>query len=104
MTSTTLFDQPLLIFVFDILVAGPDCHLCLANYQIRNRLGCSNISPLHATVFYDEWSRHFELLNYSEFGSFVDAIPFKNDAIEKEVYQCKVRSAYESCQLLLAIY
>ena len=77
--------------MLNIPIVGPDCHLCLTNYQISSRMRCPNISALHATLFYDEWSRHFELLNYSEFGSCVDAIPFKNDSFEKAVYQCEVR-------------
>ncbi|VDM15889.1 unnamed protein product [Hydatigera taeniaeformis] len=72
-----------------VIGSAPDCHLCLANYQFSNKVQCPNVSPLHAIVFYDEWSRHFELLNYSEFGSHVDSIPFKNDIDEKAAYRCE---------------
>ncbi|KAL5112036.1 PHD finger protein 12 [Taenia crassiceps] len=72
-----------------VIGSAPDCHLCLSNYQFSNKVQCPNVSPLHATIFYDEWSRHFELLNYSEFGSHVDSIPFKNDIDEKAAYKCE---------------
>ncbi|VDK22183.1 unnamed protein product [Taenia asiatica] len=72
-----------------VIGSAPDCHLCLANYRFSNKVQCPNVSPLHAIIFYDEWSHHFELLNYSEFGSHVDSVPFKNDIDEKAVYRCE---------------
>ncbi|EUB64960.1 PHD finger protein [Echinococcus granulosus] len=72
-----------------VIGSAPDCHLCLANYQSSNKVQCPNVSPLHATIFYDEWSRQFELLNYSEFGSRVDSIPFENDISDKAAYRCE---------------
>ncbi|CDS40316.1 phd finger protein 12 [Echinococcus multilocularis] len=72
-----------------VIGSAPDCHLCLANYQSSDKVQCPNVSPLHATVFYDEWSRQFELLNYSEFGSRVDSIPFENDISDKAAYRCE---------------
>uniref|UniRef100_A0A5K3FN91 PHD-type domain-containing protein n=2 Tax=Mesocestoides corti TaxID=53468 RepID=A0A5K3FN91_MESCO len=73
-----------------VVGTGPDCHLCLSNYQAPDRVRCPNISPLHASIFYDESSRHFELLNYSEFGSRVDSIPYRNDVAEKPAYQLEL--------------
>ncbi|BHF60415.1 PHD finger protein 12 [Sparganum proliferum] len=66
---------------------GPECHICLTNYQTPSRLFCPFVSPVHAAIFYDEWTRHFEMLNYSEFGSRVDSIPFGNEIQDKAVYQ-----------------
>ncbi|VDL97043.1 unnamed protein product [Schistocephalus solidus] len=66
---------------------GPECHICLTNYRTPSRLLCPFVSPVHAAIFYDEWTRHFEMLNYSEFGSRVDSIPFGNEIQDKAVYQ-----------------
>ncbi|VDD83765.1 unnamed protein product [Mesocestoides corti] len=59
-------------------------------WSFGDRVRCPNISPLHASIFYDESSRHFELLNYSEFGSRVDSIPYRNDVAEKPAYQLEL--------------
>lgn len=40
---------------------------------------CNCISELHATIFFDQYSRTFELLNYSEFGSVVDNLIYSGD-------------------------
>ncbi|RTG81435.1 uncharacterized protein DC041_0008750, partial [Schistosoma bovis] len=50
---------------------SPDCHLCLANYNLSllNNQKCSFISQHHATIFYDDWTQHYELINYSEYGT-----------------------------------
>ncbi|KAM7541101.1 hypothetical protein Aperf_G00000032367 [Anoplocephala perfoliata] len=66
---------------------GPDCQLRLSNYYVNSQPPCPKVSSLHAILFYDSYSRQFELLNYSEFGSFVDCIPFKNDNSEKTTNQ-----------------
>lgn len=64
-----------------------DCHLCLGNYRISNpTVVCRFGSVHHATIFYDEWTRHFELINYSEYGSRVDGIIYGNDAQPKSIY------------------
>ncbi|CAH8296466.1 unnamed protein product, partial [Schistosoma turkestanicum] len=49
---------------------SPDCHLCLTNYNLSsiNNQHCSFISSHHATIFYDDWTQHYELINYSEYG------------------------------------
>ncbi|CAH8842777.1 unnamed protein product [Trichobilharzia szidati] len=70
---------------------SPDCHLCLANYSlspvslpIENE--CRFISPHHATIFYDDWTQHYELINYSEYGTRVDGIMYGNDIERKPIY------------------
>ncbi|VDP50003.1 unnamed protein product, partial [Schistosoma margrebowiei] len=66
----------------------PDCHLCLANFNLSslNNQKCSFISPHHATIFYDDWTQHYELINYSEYGTRVDGIIYGNDIDRKLIY------------------
>ncbi|XP_063628671.1 PHD finger protein 12 [Cydia splendana] len=45
---------------------------------------CRYVSRLHATIFYDEVTRHFELINYSEWGSRVDGVLYAMDVSERE--------------------
>jgi hypothetical protein len=49
--------------------------LCLTKYDQK----CEYISNNHACIFFDEYSRQYELLNYSENGTVVDNILFSND-------------------------
>lgn len=67
---------------------SPDCHLCLANYDLSSlhNQKCSFISPHHATIFYDDWTQHYELINYSEYGTRVDGIIYGNDIDRKSIY------------------
>ncbi|CAH8527518.1 unnamed protein product [Schistosoma margrebowiei] len=67
---------------------SPDCHLCLANFNLSslNNQKCSFISPHHATIFYDDWTQHYELINYSEYGTRVDGIIYGNDIDRKLIY------------------
>lgn len=44
---------------------------------------CNFISSKHAVIFYDEMTRHFELLNYSEFGTTVDNVLYSCDFSDK---------------------
>ena len=57
---------------------GADMDLCLANYGF-----CNYVSGKHATVFYDEETHQFELLNYSEHGTIVDNVLYSCDFSEK---------------------
>ncbi|RZC40543.1 PHD finger protein 12 [Asbolus verrucosus] len=41
---------------------------------------CNNISARHAIIFYDEFTKNFELINYSPHGTFVNNVLFSNDA------------------------
>ncbi|ALC49059.1 CG3815 [Drosophila busckii] len=43
---------------------------------------CSRISPQHAIIFYDEFSKSFELINYSEFGTEVNGQLYTCDLTE----------------------
>ncbi|TNN10754.1 PHD finger protein isoform 1 [Schistosoma japonicum] len=66
---------------------SPDCHLCLANYNLSSIPNeCCFISPHHATIFYDDWTQHYELINYSEYGTRVDGIVYGNDVERKTAY------------------
>ncbi len=40
---------------------------------------CNYVSEFHASLFFDQYSRTFELLNYSEFGSVVDNLIYSGD-------------------------
>ncbi|KAL8571389.1 hypothetical protein ACOMHN_046564 [Nucella lapillus] len=44
---------------------------------------CNFISSKHAVIFFDEMTRHFELLNYSEFGTTVDNVLYSCDFSDK---------------------
>ncbi|XP_064547174.1 PHD finger protein 12 isoform X1 [Drosophila montana] len=43
---------------------------------------CSRISPQHAIIFYDEFTKSYELINYSEFGSEVNGQLYTCDLTE----------------------
>ncbi|PIK56960.1 PHD finger protein 12 [Apostichopus japonicus] len=64
-----------------------DADMCLSHYG-----HCNFISAKHASIFYDEASRHFELLNYSEFGTTVDRVTYTGAVIERSVN--KVSSSF----------
>ena len=53
--------------------------LCLTKYDQK----CEFISNRHASIFFDEYSKQYELLNYSENGTVVDNILFSNDTSMK---------------------
>ncbi|XP_064613233.1 LOW QUALITY PROTEIN: PHD finger protein 12-like [Liolophura sinensis] len=57
---------------------GADMDVCLNNFGT-----CQYVSAKHAVVFYDETSKHFELLNYSEHGTTVDNVLYSCDFSEK---------------------
>lgn len=46
------------------------------NLSLESFGSCRFVSGHHATIFYDEMSKHFELLNYSEHGTVVDNIVY----------------------------
>ncbi|GFO43226.1 PHD finger protein 12 [Plakobranchus ocellatus] len=60
------------------LGTGADMDVKLSDYGF-----CNFISGHHATIFYDEMSRHFELLNYSEHGTTVDNVLYSCDFSDK---------------------
>ncbi|CAL7949296.1 unnamed protein product [Xylocopa violacea] len=49
--------------------SGPNCDLILSNYG-----NCSFTSSKHAIIFFDESTKRYELLNYSEYGTVVDNV------------------------------
>uniref|UniRef100_A0A3Q3L784 PHD finger protein 12 n=1 Tax=Mastacembelus armatus TaxID=205130 RepID=A0A3Q3L784_9TELE len=58
--------------------SGADMDVCLTNYG-----HCNYISGKHACIFYDENTKHYELLNYSEHGTTVDNVIYSCDFSEK---------------------
>ncbi|BFZ04666.1 hypothetical protein BsWGS_07705 [Bradybaena similaris] len=60
------------------LGTGADMDVCLNNFG-----HCNFVSGHHATIFYDEMTRHFELLNYSEHGTTVDNVLYSCDFSDK---------------------
>ncbi|CAH0548546.1 unnamed protein product [Brassicogethes aeneus] len=56
-----------------------------ANDVDLERFGhCNFISPKHAVIFYDECTKHYELLNYSTHGTHVNNVQYSNDvAVER---------------------
>ncbi|XP_067123731.1 PHD finger protein 12 [Centruroides vittatus] len=57
---------------------GADMDVCLNNYG-----HCNFVSAKHACIFYDEITKHYELLNYSEHGTTVDNVLYSCDFSEK---------------------
>ncbi|KOX71668.1 PHD finger protein 12 [Melipona quadrifasciata] len=60
--------------------SGPNCDLVLSNYG-----NCSFTSSKHAIIFFDESTKRYELLNYSEYGTVVDNV----------LYSCNYTSVIE---------
>ncbi|KAJ8266381.1 hypothetical protein GJAV_G00129800 [Gymnothorax javanicus] len=58
--------------------SGADMDVCLTNYG-----DCKFVSGKHACIFYDENTKHYELLNYSEHGTMVDNVLYSCDFSEK---------------------
>lgn len=57
---------------------GPDMDLCLQEYG-----HCNFISQKHCSIFYDETSKQYELINYSEHGTYVDNVLYSCDFSDK---------------------
>ncbi|XP_048745110.2 PHD finger protein 12-like [Ostrea edulis] len=57
---------------------GADMDVCLTQFG-----HCNYISPKHAYIFYDETTKHYELLNYSEHGTTVDNVLYSCDFSDK---------------------
>ncbi|KAK3587148.1 hypothetical protein CHS0354_006790 [Potamilus streckersoni] len=60
------------------LGTGADMDVCLTQFGM-----CHFVSSKHAFIFYDETSKHYELLNYSEHGTTVDNVLYSCDFSEK---------------------
>ncbi|XP_059478978.1 PHD finger protein 12 [Neocloeon triangulifer] len=72
---------------------------CLALQQLSIGLGsnvdidlsryghCNFVSSLHALIFYDNSTKEFELMNYSEHGTVIDSIFYCIEESQIEVYQ-----------------
>ncbi|KAL3315253.1 PHD finger protein 12 [Cichlidogyrus casuarinus] len=60
-----------------------DCHLNLDLYSIDEEPKCGRVSAHHATIFFDSYSRTYELINYSEYGTLVDCVKFGIDNLDE---------------------
>nr|XP_054749312.1 PHD finger protein 12-like [Lytechinus pictus] len=58
--------------------SGRDNDVCLRNYG-----HCNFVSSKHACIFYDETTRLYELINYSEYGTNVDNVIYSCDSSDK---------------------
>lgn len=58
--------------------SGSNSHLNLSQFG-----KCRNISPKHATIFYDDATGFFELINYSEHGSQIDGMLYSLKTIKR---------------------
>jgi len=54
--------------------------------NLHNYGHCNYISDKHALIFYDEDSKQFELINYSEFGTLVDKVRYSCDYLTERTY------------------
>ncbi|GFQ87170.1 PHD finger protein 12 [Trichonephila clavata] len=57
---------------------GADMDVCFSNYG-----HCNFLSAKHASIFYDEITKRYELINYSYFGTTVDNVLYSSDVSEK---------------------
>ncbi|XP_067649895.1 PHD finger protein 12-like [Haliotis asinina] len=57
---------------------GADMDVSLSQFG-----NCNFVSAKHACIFYDEMTRHYELLNYSEHGTTVDNVLYSCDFSDK---------------------
>ncbi|KAL0973323.1 hypothetical protein UPYG_G00201940 [Umbra pygmaea] len=88
--------------------AGADMDVCLTDYG-----HCNYVSGKHACIFFDENTKHYELLNYSEHGTTVDNVLYSCDFSDKVspsptgglvskvqgiVRRCKVREREEQAE------
>lgn len=67
---------------------------------------CRNISPKHATIFYDDATGLFELINYSQYGSQVDGMIYTLKVIKRTPtkvtsYCDEEKLIYENLQKIL---
>ncbi|XP_018578687.1 PHD finger protein 12-like, partial [Anoplophora glabripennis] len=44
---------------------------------------CNFIVPKHAVIFYDEYTKHYELINYSPYGTYVNNVLYSNNVSAK---------------------
>ena len=54
---------------------------------------CNYVSAKHATIFYDQFSRVYELINYSQHGTIVDNIVYALDSAGHKTDVSKAKAA-----------
>ncbi|XP_052752130.1 PHD finger protein 12 [Galleria mellonella] len=69
-----------------VLWVGTDssCDVRLEQPPHLSRRRCRGLSPRHALIFMDEVTQHFELINYSEWGTRVNGVLYTCDATHSE--------------------
>lgn len=79
---------------------------CGAAVQVDlSRMGyqCNYVSAKHATIFYDQYSRVYELINYSEHGTIVDNIVYALDSAAHKTDLSKSKAAkFANCTKMSA--
>ncbi|CAL1260887.1 unnamed protein product [Larinioides sclopetarius] len=58
---------------------GADNDVCFSNYG-----HCNYLSAKHASIFYDEITKRYELINYSYYGTIVDNVLYSSDVSDKQ--------------------
>jgi len=86
---------------------GPNCDLVLSNYG-----SCKLTSSKHAIIFFDEVTKRYELLNYSEHGTVVDDVLYSCDCtrvLEEQIKEEKsdrmmyITKEEETCEIIKTI-
>ncbi|XP_050702212.1 PHD finger protein 12-like [Eriocheir sinensis] len=81
--TPTYSSEPVLM-TYRIMRVGKGSH----NHLDLSKYGhCNYISQEHAAIFFDEYTGHYELLNYSCYGSRVDSVLYQYDPSERTVSQ-----------------
>ncbi|XP_031626083.1 PHD finger protein 12 [Contarinia nasturtii] len=79
-TSSSSNDNSLFMRYRNLKIgSGPGCDL-----QMKNAHNCVRLSLHHATIFYDEVTKSYELLNYSEHGTEVNGQIYSLDLTEHQ--------------------
>ncbi|XP_064650463.1 PHD finger protein 12-like [Lineus longissimus] len=76
---------------------GGDMDVCLTAYG-----HCNYVSAKHACIFFDETTKHYELLNYSEHGTTVDNVLYSCDFSEKLVLSPKPTGIVASVRKIIS--
>ncbi|XP_055323357.1 PHD finger protein 12 [Sitodiplosis mosellana] len=76
-TNSSIDDNIFMRYRSLVIGSGPGCDL-----QMKNVRKCARLSAHHATIFYDEVTKVYELLNYSEHGTEVNGQIYSLDFTE----------------------
>ena len=74
------YEYLIVLYLLFFIVIREGEFLNLSFFVILRDFGhCNNLSARHATLFYDELSGQYELINYSPFGTQVDECLYSLD-------------------------